>query len=68
MKVYLVFWIGDGGDRESYNVYHSKIITGITKKEVIMKYVKSRDLLGDDELTDINYDYYGALLCKDLTI
>ena len=70
MKDYLVFWVGDGGDSESYSVFHSNIISAKSSKLAIREYVKERNLLKDDdeELNEIEYEYYDTLLCSELRI
>lgn len=45
MKEFLVFWVGDGGDRESYNTYHSNIIQTQNKIEAIKHYIAKRNLV-----------------------
>lgn len=67
---FLVFWIGDGGDSESYSVYYSNIVSATTRQLAIREYVKKQDMLDDDDksLDNINYKYYGTLLCKKLKI
>lgn len=34
-KFYLCFWVGDGGDRESYSVYYSKLVLANSKDEAL---------------------------------
>jgi len=67
---FLVFWVGDGGDSESYSVYYSKIITAPTKELAIREYVKYLDRLADDDksLDTIKYEYYGTIPCNELKI
>ncbi len=38
MKEFLVFWVGDGGDRESCSVYYSTLVHAISETEAIDKY------------------------------
>jgi len=40
-KYFLVFWIGDGGDRESNSVYYSCLVKANSKTEAIERYINS---------------------------
>lgn len=67
---FLVFWVGDGGDSESYSVYYSNIVSAPTKELAIREYVKKQDRLADTDvaLDNINYEYYGTIPCDKLKI
>jgi hypothetical protein len=58
---YLCFWIGpDGGDRESYSVYYSKLVEANSEEEALEIYFKSGKAFAyqKDEPTDPSY--YGV--------
>jgi len=59
-NLYLCFWIGDGGDRESYSVYYSKLVEANSEEEALEKYFKSGKAFAyqKDEPTDPSY--YGV--------
>ena len=40
-KFYLCFWVGDGSDNESNNVYYSHIVIAENKDEALDKYIQS---------------------------
>lgn len=41
IRQFLVFWVGDECDRESYNVYYSCLVNATSEKNAIDKYVNS---------------------------
>mgnify|MGYP001143049925 CR=1 FL=1 len=62
-KFYLCFWIGDdGGDRESYSVYYSKLVLANNSEEAIDKYLAS----GKNFSQNDNRDYYGVIEMNDI--
>ena len=61
-KFYLCFWVGDGGDRESYSVYYSKLVLADNIDEALDKYIKS----GKNVPQHNNKDYYDAIEMKDV--
>ena len=63
-KFYLCFWVGDGGDRESYSVYYSKLVLAHSRDEALDKYISS----GKNFAQHNNKDYYDAIEMKDVII
>lgn len=61
-KFYLCFWVGDGGDRESYSVYYSKLVLARSRNEALDKYISS----GKNFAHHNNKDYYDAIEMKDI--
>lgn len=59
-KYYLCFWVGDGGDRESYSVYYSKLVIAGDEDEALDKYIKS------DKKLDPNKEFYDVIEMKDI--
>jgi hypothetical protein len=57
-KLYLCFWVGDGGDRESYSVFYSKLVLAGDKDEALDKYISSGKNFGQDK------EYYDAIEMK----
>lgn len=70
MIEYLVFWIGDGGDRESNSVYYSKLIKGDNETDVIKKYISYSDNIDIEKIyfDDYNKEYYGTIKVDDLKL
>lgn len=62
MKLFLCFWVGDHGDRESYSVYYSELVQANNKEDALDKYLKSGKAFAYDE--DTNKDYYGVIEMK----
>lgn len=54
MKNWIVCWVGDGGDSESYSVFYSKVVKAKTKSEALKK---GMDNLG---FTSRNAEHYNA--------
>ena len=40
-KLFLCFWVGDGGDSESNSVWYSELVEASSKKEALKKYFAS---------------------------
>lgn len=62
MKYFLCFWVGDGGDNESYNVYYSSLVIARNKSEALKKYFK-------EVKSDVDEDskkYYKTLEMKNV--
>ncbi len=41
MKHWIVCWVGDGGDRESYSIFYSKVVKANTRDEALEKGMKN---------------------------
>lgn len=56
MKYYLIYWEGDGGDRESYSVFYSKLVIAKDENDAWAQWDKvatTRDNYGILELKPI---------------
>jgi len=75
MRDYLVFWVGDGGDRESCSVFYSNIISASSKTNAIEGYIRYThdidnliDLEEYMEENEILLSDYDTLKCEELKI
>jgi len=64
---FLVFWMGDGGDRESASVYYAMLVDAETNRDAKIKYLLSRDVnLIESDLTLEDYDNIGIVPIDDI--
>lgn len=61
IRQFLVFWVGDGCDSESNNVYYSCLVNATSEKNAIDKYVNS----SNNDWSTKDPKYFGALEITD---
>lgn len=55
-KHFLVFWEGDGSDRESYSVFYSTLVKANSKEEALDKFIENSKHLSEEDKSF--YDAY----------
>jgi len=51
-KYYLAYWVGNGGDQESFNVYYSHLLRAQDRQEaraLAKRLMKAEYIIGDDD-------------------
>ena len=51
-KLWLCFWVGDGGDSESHSTYYSNLVEAKTKSQALKKYLASGEAFASDDMSE----------------